>query len=278
MLVAAFVALGVVGLAIWLFAPSLKEGSPRDAKSAANRKVKDLSQKKASSAQGEAQRARQSFREAINEKAKEFIEKPLTNALHFVGEIPLDPDDPDNALRTQTARDIATLLAIQPGEDVPGCIPMGFMFEDDAIETARLEGQTVIESDGGNKQFLNDLKKWKVTVKETDGDHVAAHKSKLVDAQLELLDGIKDGITVNDAIRAAYEFRVRAAEARRSMVDMITELRGEQGEDARDEDTLALIRKCNEKLAKEGIVEIDPAEIIEDYEPPEGENDKGGEE
>ena len=219
-------------------------------------------------------------REELGEKVREFITRPMTNALHFIGEIPLDPSDPDNAMRTQVARDIATLLAIRPGEDVPGCLPMGFMFEDDAIATARVEGQKVIVPDGGNSQFLEDLKKWKVTVKETDGESVVAHKSQLIDAQLELLDGIKEGISVNDAIKAAYEFRLRAAEARRSMVDMITELRNEQGEDASDEDTVALIKKCNRKLAAEGIVEIDPSEVIEDYEPPpdddDGEEDSPG--
>lgn len=264
----------VCGVALWWAAGRVgahsrdKARSPRVAAATARRAPAPR--------RGGEEAARRRVRDEMGEKVKEFITKPMTNALHFIGEIPLDPNDPDNAMRTQAARDIATLLAIRPGEDVPGCIPMGFMFEDDAIATARAEGLSIVVSDGGNKQFLDDLKKWKVTLRETDGESVAAHKSKLIDAQLELLDGIKDGISVNDAIRAAYEFRLRAAEARRSMVDMIAELRSEQGADASDEDTVALIKKCNERLAEEGIVEIDPSEIIEDYEPPSGgDNDEG---
>lgn len=209
------------------------------------------------------------IREELNQRVKDFVTKSPTNVLHFLGELPLDPNDPDNAMRTQAARDIATILSIKPGENVPECIPMGFMFEDDAIATAELEGQKIITVDGGNKDFLDSLKKWKVTIKESDSDAVATHKEKLVDAQLEILDGIKDGISVNDAIRAAYEFRVRAAEARRSMVEMITEMRNDPNTAPDEAETLAMIKKCNEKLAEEGIIAIDPVEIIEDYNPPE---------
>ena len=267
------VVLAVAAVALWW---ALRDGGREGgaaAPEARPRQSEPIAAAKPGAGDKDAQ-SRRRLRDEIEEKARDFIDKPMTNVLHFVGEIPLDPDDPDNAMRTQVARDIATLLAIKPGEDVPGCIPMGFMFEDDAIAAARAEGQKVIVADGGNSQFLDDLKKWKVTVKETDGESVVAHKTKLIDAQLELLDGIREGISVNNAIKAAYEFRLRAAEARRSMVDMITELRDEQGEDAGDEDTLALIRKCNEKLVAEGIVEIDPSEVIEDYEPP---PDDGGE-
>ena len=278
----AFVPLALVcGVAVWLMVGrgDAHDDKKNDRDEARRSRIAEVATRRGPAAGREGKKdPRRRVQDELGEKVKEFITKPMTNALHFVGEIPLDPKDPDNAMRTQVARDIATLLAIRPGEDVPGCIPMGFMFEDDAIATARAEGQSVVVSDGGNKQFLDDLKKWKVTLKESDTESVAVHKSKLIDAQLELIDGIKDGITVNDAIKAAYEFRLRAAEARRSMVEMITELRNEQGADANDEDTVALIKKCNEKLAEEGIVEIDPAEIIEDYEPPaDGDNNKGDE-
>ncbi len=68
----------------------------------------------------------------FNDKVREYIKKSPTNNIQWVV-APLDPDDPDNALRTTIARDIGTLLSIPPGEEIPPCIPFGFMFEDDAI-------------------------------------------------------------------------------------------------------------------------------------------------
>lgn len=203
------------------------------------------------------------IRREMNEQVRPFISKSPTNKVNWVV-APLDPDDPDNALRTSIARDIGTLLSIPPGEEIPPCIPFNFMFEDDAIEAAAARGEKVVTTDGGNRQFLDELKKWKVTIKQGDSDARVAAKNQLIDAQLELLKGIDEGTSVNDAIRAAYQFRVEAAKTRKNLMKSIRDL---HSEDHDVETTRALVKKVNEQLEAEGIIPIREESIIpdEDY-------------
>ena len=203
------------------------------------------------------------IRRESNEQVRPFINKSPTNKINWVV-APLDPDDPDNALRTSIARDIGTLLSIPPGEEIPPCIPFSFMFEDDKIEAAAARGEKVVATDGGNRQFLDELKKWKVTIKQGDSDARVAAKNQLIDAQLELLKGIDEGTSVNDAIRAAYQFRVEAAKTRKNLMKSIRDL---HSEDHDVETTRSLVKKVNEQLEAEGIIPIREESVIpdEDY-------------
>lgn len=198
------------------------------------------------------------IRNEMNDQVKEFVKKSPTNKIEWVV-APLDPDDPDNALRTSIARDIGTLLSVRPGETIPPCIPFSFMFEDDAIAAAAARGESVLTVDGGNKKFLEDLRKWKVTIKEGDSEARVKAKNELVDAQLELLKGIDEGVSVNDSIRAAYQYRVEAARRRTALMDSIREIHKE------DPDvgvTRGLIEKVNEQLNEEGIIPIEEESVI----------------
>lgn len=198
------------------------------------------------------------IRNEMNEQVKEFVKHSPTNKIEWVVP-PLDPNDPDNALRTSIARDIGTLLSIRPGEEIPPCIPFAFMFEDDAINAAAAQGEVVVTVDGGNKRFLEDLKKWKVTIKEGDSEARVQAKNDLVDAQLELLKGIDDGISVNDSIRAAYQYRMEAAKTRKDLMNSIKEM---HKEDPDVETTRALIKKANAQLEAEGIIPIHEEAVI----------------
>ena len=198
----------------------------------------------------------------LNDKVKEFVKKADTNNVIRLGPAPLDPDDPDNALRTQTMTEVAMLVGIEPGEPMPP-VPFTFMMEDDAVKAAADSGARLVVSDGGNKRFQEELAKWKITIKDTDSEQRAAKKQELLESQLELLNGIDEGISVNDSIRAAYEFRKRAYEVRTGLMNTISEL---HAEDPNVAITKELVKKANEKLAADGIKQISCADVMPDYE------------
>ena len=199
----------------------------------------------------------------INEVVREYIKKSPTNRVAYAAS-KHDPNDPDNILRTQVAKEVDILLRIRPGDRIPKQLFFSFMSDDVALSHARAKGDTLITLDGGNEAFLDSIKKWKVTIKDDDDDDCVARKQRLVDAQLELIKGIDEGLTVNDSIRAAYQYRVRAFEAREEMIKMLSELHRQEG--SNNEDTIAMIKKANENLAAEGIKEIYPEDVIDDYE------------
>ena len=188
----------------------------------------------------------------INEKTREFITKSPTNLIVWIGEKELDPADPDNALRTRTAKAVASILAVPPGEHFPEFMTLDFI----------LGGETG-SSDGGNKAFLDSLKKWQVALKDDDSDDRVAFKQSLFDSQLELIKDIDAGGTVNDSIRAAYEYRVKAAEFRDSVVEMIKTMHSEDGD---LKTTRKLIAEANRKLADKGFVLIDEHHIFTEEE------------
>ena len=192
------------------------------------------------------------IRAELEEKVKEFVKKPMTNVVEILGMKPLSPDDPDNIMRTQAARDIGTILSFQPGEPIPPFVTLGFMFSGEDAEGAE-------KGDGGNAAFLDSLKKWKVEIKESDGEHVAKAKQDIFDSQLELIKGIEDGLTVNDSIKAAYEYRVRAAEYRTELLNMIKELHAEDGDPKAAQ---AMVKKANEKLTEQGLMVICDEEVL----------------
>jgi uncharacterized membrane protein len=89
------------------------------------------------------------------------------------------------------------------------------------------------------------------------------HKSKLIEAQTELLAGMNEGISVNDSIRAAYEFRKRAYEIRSSIINTLSEL---VADNSNQGEMISQIKEINTQLAEEGIKQIAISEVIPDYE------------
>ena len=193
-------------------------------------------------------------------QAKEFIKKATTNETQWIVP-PLDPNDPDNALRTRVCQELGSLLSIEPGEPMPP-FPYSFMLEDDMHE-AKARGEDVGEIDNGNKTFLESLAKFKIVAKETDDKHRLEHKEKLVAAQVELLDSIDKGLSVNDTIRAAYEFRKRAYEMRTELSNVLRENAAEETDITSFKRQLEMV---NLKLEEEGIKTIPIEEILPDYE------------
>lgn len=255
LLAAAIVVLGA-GLAVWLMWPEEKKVVEEVAKKAVKTE-KSVVQKEPHTAK--VVRIRREF----NATVKDYIKKtPGTNKIEWVT-APLDPDDPDNALRTAIAKDIGSLLSIVPGERIPPIIPFSFMFEDDAIESAASRGESVVSFDGGNRRFLEELKKWKVTIKDGDSEARVAAKKELIDVQLELLKNIDEGISVNDSIRAAYEFRIKAAEVRS---DMIAGLKEVHASDPDIAVTKEMIATANKQLEEEGILLIQEEDIFSEEE------------
>ena len=195
------------------------------------------------------------------EKAREFIKKAVTNETQWIVP-PLDPNDPDNALRTRVCQELGSLLSIEPGEPMPP-FPYSFLLEDDMRE-AEARGEDVGEIDNGNKNFLDSIAKFKIVAKETDDDHRLEHKEKLIAAQGELLEALDDGLSVNDSIRAAYEFRKRAYEMRTELSSLLQEIASEEATDIHM--FKEQLEMANAKLKEEGIKTIPIEEILPDYE------------
>ena len=242
-------------------APSNEAEAPKE------HKIKDATPApRAKKPETKAEKIKQ-IKQELNESVKEFVKKADTNHVIRLGPAPLDPDDPDNALRTQTMTEVAMLVGIEPGEPMPP-VPFSFMMEDDELAEAERNGEKVVTFDGGNKRFIDELEKWKITIKETDSDQRAAKKQELLESQLELLKGIDEGMTVNDSIRAAYEFRKAAYEQRSDLIRVLTEMH------ETDQDVMTskmLVDKTNEKLEADGIKKISYEEVIPDYEEDESE-------
>ena len=181
--------------------------------------------------------------------------KAKTNNIEWIVP-PTDPDDPDNALRTRVSQELGSLLSIEPGEPMPP-FPYSFLLEDD-MRKAAASGEEVGEVYNGNKAFLEGLKKFRIVAKEGDDERRLSHKAALLAAQDELLKGLDEGLSVNDSIRAAYEFRKHAYELRSEAIKTMTEFI-EAGEDV--EETRSLLKQMNAKFAEEGIKRILPEEI-----------------
>ena len=248
------------GLVFLLSSKNSEPKSPSGRKPAAIKEVKPATQQTDSGSRADKLRK---IKQELNEQVKEFVKKANTNNVIKLGPPPLDPDDPDNALRTQTMTEVAMLIGIEPGDPMPP-VPFSFMIDDDVIEQAKISGERVVTIDGGNKRFKDELAKWKITAKETDGEARLKRKQELLGVQLELLNGIDEGISVNDSIRAAWEFRKNAYEARNELISALTEM---HEADPDISITKELIKKANEKLAADGIKTINTEEVVLDYEP-----------
>ncbi len=179
---------------------------------------------------------------------------PATNRVEWIVP-PLEPDDPDNALRTRTAQELGSILSVTPGDPIPP-FPYSFLVEDEQKKSGQ-------PADNGNGTFLESLRKLQIRAKETDSKSLSKHKEDIVTAQMDLLDGIKEGLSVNDSIRAAYEFRVRAHEYRSSAIAALREWAAENPTRADFDKALA---DLNAKLSEEGIKTIPAEEVVPELE------------
>jgi hypothetical protein len=72
-----------------------------------------------------------------------------------------------------------------------------------------------------------------------------------------------EGMSVNDSIRAAYEFRKRAYETRSTIIQTLSEFVAEGNDHS---DIISQINDLNNRLSEEGIKKIAISEVIPDYE------------
>lgn len=255
-------AVAAVVLFVFKSTPPAKDGAARSDRKAARTTEAAPSDVSGSNAgDNETPKSAHDIAAEFSAQAKAFVKKAVTNETQWIVP-PLDPKDPDNALRTRVCQELGSLLSIEPGEPMPP-FPYSFLLEDD-MRQAAAAGEDVGEIDNGNKAFLESLAKYKIVAKETDDAHRLAHKERLIAAQGELLDSMGEGFSVNDTIRAAYEFRKQAYETRTELCGLLTEI-------AREGDTDIKIFKeqleiANARLKEQGIKEIPLEEILPDYE------------
>ena len=167
---------------------------------------------------------------------------------------PPDPNDPDTKLITSANQEIGSLLSTELGEQP---IPFPYSFQ-------------VKNGDNGNDTFLEALKA-KIEFRDTDTKEKSELKTKLLDSQLELIQGIKEGISFNDSMEEAYKLRVRAYETRKCFIEELGKMR-ESDPDIVEEG----LSKVNESLAAQGIKKISREDIgLDDDEeaPQEGTNE-----
>ena len=152
------------------------------------------------------------------------------------------PDDPDNIHITKVNQELGSLFSSEPGERV---IPFPFAFQADGKEHGK-------DFDDMNDGFLRSLKN-PIEVREGDDEDRLRWKRNILTARLALLDGIRDGVSVKDAIREEHAFRVRAYEARNAYIRDLQDYAAE-GPNAGDfADTLKTV---NRQLSEQGIKEI----------------------
>ncbi len=149
---------------------------------------------------------------------------------------PIDPNDPDLPLITGVNQELGSLMSSELGDPVP---PFPYSFQ-------------VESPNDQNDEFLKSLKH-NVVLRESDSATRVEGKQKLLQARLDLLDAMEQGISVKDAIKEAYIQRVRAYEARQAYISDLKNYAAENPETKDFNDTLDAV---NAKLQEKGIKPI----------------------
>ena len=149
---------------------------------------------------------------------------------------PIDPNDPDLPLITGVNQELGSLMSTELGDPVP---PFPYSFH-------------VEEVNDQNDQFLKSLKH-AVKLRESDSPERVETKQKLLQARLDLLDAMDQGMTVRDAIKAAYIQRVRAYEARCAYIE---DLRDWAQENPNADEFKRGMEETNKRLSEKGIKKI----------------------
>ena len=87
-------------------------------------------------------------------------------------------------------------------------------------------------------------------IKPQDGESTMDMKRRTLEARLDLLDAIDQGMSVKDALKEAYVQRVRAYEARQAYIEGLQEYAAENPPKKDFEDVLLDV---NSKLRAKGI-------------------------
>ena len=108
-----------------------------------------------------------------------------------------------------------------------------------------------------NDGFLKSLKN-PIEPRAEDSTQKLEWKRNILEARLSLLDGIKSGISVKDAIREEHAFRVRAYEARQAYIRDLQDYAAASPAVTEFRDTLKAV---NDKLAEQGIKAISADDV-----------------
>ncbi len=149
---------------------------------------------------------------------------------------PIDPNDPDLPLITGINQELGSLMSSELGDPVPP-FPYSFLVE---------------SPNDQNDEFIKSLKH-KVALRENDSQTRAESKQKILQARLDLLDALDQGMSVKDTIKEAYIQRVRAYEARQAYIE---DLRDWALENPNAAEFRQGLEETNKKLGEKGIKKI----------------------
>lgn len=163
-----------------------------------------------------------------------------------------DPDDPSEYGATEQM--IGALLSAPLGVEP---IPFPYDFGDD----------------GGMADYLEGISN-KIVIIEKDSARDADHKMAIIESKIEMLEMMKDGETPQTILEEAYRMRVAAARIRAEMIDVIQEwiIEENPGDAAVD----AALQQFNQRLANDGILEINMEEIEDELETKAAEHENAG--
>ena len=145
----------------------------------------------------------------------------------------LSPDDPDIAIKTGIHQEIGSLMSGELGDPVAP-FPYSFQVEGSGSQT---------------DEFVASLKH-KVELRAGDDIPTMELKRKTLQARLDLLAAIDEGLSVKDALKEAYIQRVRAYEARQAY---IADLKGYAAENPPQKEFNDTLEAVNAKLKEKGI-------------------------
>ena len=145
----------------------------------------------------------------------------------------LSPDDPDIAIKTGIHQEIGSLMSGELGDPVAP-FPYSFQVEGSGSQT---------------DEFVASLKH-KIEIHSDDDIPTMELKRKTLQARLDLLAAIDEGLSVKDALKEAYIQRVRAYEARQAYIADLQDYAAENPSQKEFNDTLEAV---NAKLKEKGI-------------------------
>ena len=114
------------------------------------------------------------------------------------------------------------------------------------------KGQKINILSLGDDEFIKSLKH-KVALRENDSQTRAESKQKILQARLDLLDALDQGMSVKDTIKEDYIQRVRAYEARQAYIE---DLRDWALENPNAAEFRQGLEETNKKLGEKGIKKI----------------------
>jgi hypothetical protein len=180
-----------------------------------------------------------------NNKIEEFkkfkigdFKTNLTRRIRYI----LDPKDPSQFgnIEQITGALLSTPLGAEP-------IPFPYQFD----------------PDGGVDEFMKSLS-LKIVATTNDTETRIQTKLEIAEVKLEMLELIKAGETPQTIIEEAYKMRIAAAKLRNEMIDDVRNWVVENNPNV--EQISEIVNKFNDRLKKDGILEINIDDIIDSIE------------